>query len=356
MDFFITDFNRSDFSNSLLSYANFGGSFFLNVPTFKKCNLQGNTVFATARLPGIDCSDAVFHGYVDFTATRFENSLANWEKDRLQECNITPTADVAANPINICFDRATFKEGLTFKGTELYQEKALLSFDDSIFEKPERVRFVSVSLPPHSFIGVDPRKFHFIDARLGHINKRKALKDAKQALQKHGRTYSGPMLELAYRQLAVNAEENNRYEQAADLRYLAMEVARSMRWRRIDVFRLSWWYWLLSGYGERVRRAFTALVIIWLVFAAVYWIADSTWWQPKVNTPGASPDAQTSPPSPRVLTAPEALLYSAGVMALQKPEPPPANKRAKLFVLLETVLGPIQAALLALAIRRKFMR
>ncbi len=351
VDFFIVDFNKVDFTNSFLTHANFDGAFFLDVPTFIKCNLQGNTVFATARLPGIDCSDAIFHGPVDFSVTRFENSLADWEKDKLQECNITLN-EAVPKPIIICFDKATFKEGLTFKGIELQQEKALLSFDDSIFEKPEKVRFVAISLPPHSFMGVDPRKFNFNDARLGHINKRKALKEAKQALQKHDRTYSSPMLELAYRQLAVNAEENNRYEQAADLRYLAMEVARPMRWRRIDVFKLSWWYWLLSGYGERVRRALTALLVIWLVSAAIYWSGNATWWQPK-TTPNAT---QSLPPTPRALTAPDALLYSAGVIALQKPEPLPANKLAKLLVLLETVLGPIQAALLALAIRRKFMR
>ena len=356
VDFFIVDFNEVDFSNSLLSYANFDGSFFLNVPIFEKCNFQGNTIYATARLPGINCSDAIFYGQVDFTVTRFENSLADWEKNRLKECSVNPTTDTAEKPLIIRFDKATFKEGLTFKGNELYQEKALLSFDDAIFEKPDRVRFVSISLPPHSFIGVDPRKFHFVDSRLGHIDKRKALEEAKQALQKHGRTYSGPMLELAYRQLAVNAEENNRYRQAADLRYLAMEVARSMRWRRIDVFNLSWWYWLLSGYGERVRRAFAVLVFIWLAFAAIYWSANSTWWQPKVNPSSGTHVSQMSPPAPRVLTAMEALLYSAGVMALQKPEPLPDNKRAKSFVLFETLLGPIQAALLALAIRRKFMR
>lgn len=43
-------------------------------------------------------------------------------------------------------------------------------------------------------------------------------------------------------------------------------------------------------------------------------------------------------------------------MALQKPEPLPANRRAKALVLFEIILGPLQAALLALAIRRKFMR
>jgi hypothetical protein len=51
-----------------------------------------------------------------------------------------------------------------------------------------------------------------------------------------------------------------------------------------------------------------------------------------------------------------ALTYSAGVMTFQKPEPRPATTAAQTVVLLETILGPVQAALLALAIRRKFMR
>ena len=56
------------------------------------------------------------------------------------------------------------------------------------------------------------------------------------------------------------------------------------------------------------------------------------------------------------MTFSEALVYSAGVMALQRPEPRPATTPAQTIVLLETILGPVQAALLALAIRRKFMR
>lgn len=356
-DFSIIDFNKSDFSNSRLSYANFDGSFFLEVPVFNKCELYGNTVFATARLPGADFSDAIFNGHADFTLTRFENSLAKWEHERLKECHIEENAGDTLKPIIIRFDKATFKEGLTFKGNELYQDKALLSFDDAVFEKPERVRFVSISMPPHSFMNVDPRKFHFIDTRWGFVDKRTALSEARNALQKHGRFYSPPMLELAFRQLAVNAEDSNRYEQAADLRYLAMEVARSMRWRRIDWLRLSWWYWLLSGYGEKVRRAFTALLVIWFLFAIIYWkCADATWWQPNQTANTAPAKSEPSETAAKTFTAAEALLYSAGVMALQKPEPLPANKRAKLFVLLETVLGPVQAALLALAIRRKFMR
>ena len=51
-----------------------------------------------------------------------------------------------------------------------------------------------------------------------------------------------------------------------------------------------------------------------------------------------------------------AFTYSAAVMTLQRPEPRPATTAAQRVVLLETILGPVQAALLALAIRRKFMR
>lgn len=358
IDFSVADFNKADFSNSRLTYTNFDGSFFLERPKLNKCELRDITVFSTARLPGIDLSESVVDGHINFTLTRFENVVAEWEAKRLQECGFVDNLKPSSDTIIICFDNVTFKAAVTFKYNELYQERALLSFDDAIFEKPERVRFVSVSLPPHSFMNVDPRKFHFIDTRWGFIDKRTALSDAQKALKKHGRVYSAPVLELAYRQLAVNAEENNRYEQAAELRYLAMEVARSMRWRRIDWLRLSWWYWLLSGYGEKVRRAFAVLLAVWIAFAAIYWLCqDSTWWQIKqTGVTVVSDKAEISNARAKPFTVSEALIYSANVMALQKPEPIPANKRAKLLVLLETIFGPIQAALLALAIRRKFMR
>jgi uncharacterized protein YjbI with pentapeptide repeats len=357
IDFSITNFDEADFSNSHLSRTTFDGSFFLKIPKFNEAVFVDNTVFSTARLPGIDFSGAMFAGHGDFTLTRFESSLSKWEKERLEECHIQENAEEESKPVTICFDKVTFNEGLTFKGNDLYQDKALLTFDDAVFEKPERVRFVSVSMPPHSFMNVDPRKFHFIDARWGFIDKRTALREAQAALKKHGRLYSPPMLELVFRQLAVNAEENNRYGQAADLRYLAMEVARSMRWRKFDWLNLAWWYWLLSGYGEKVRRAFAVLILIWLMFAATYWkLSDETWWQPKQTGVVSSEERKASLVKAKPLTGFESLLYSASVMALQKPEPLPANKSAKLCVLAETVLGPLQAALLALAIRRKFMR
>jgi hypothetical protein len=63
-----------------------------------------------------------------------------------------------------------------------------------------------------------------------------------------------------------------------------------------------------------------------------------------------------APPPAQDLGFRDALLYSLNVATLQKPDPLPNNRRAKLLVWPETVLGPVQAALLALAIRRRFMR
>ena len=52
----------------------------------------------------------------------------------------------------------------------------------------------------------------------------------------------------------------------------------------------------------------------------------------------------------------EGLVHSLYVAALQRPEPKPNDTLTRLFVILETIFAPLQAALLALAIRRKFMR
>lgn len=52
----------------------------------------------------------------------------------------------------------------------------------------------------------------------------------------------------------------------------------------------------------------------------------------------------------------DAVVHSLYVSALQRPDPKPADALTKLFVILQTIFAPLQAALLALAIRRKFMR
>src|SRR5205807_3037231 len=120
-------------------------------------------------------------------------------------------------------------------------------------------------------------------------------------------------------------------------------------------WRLSFWYWIASGYGERPFQAFLVFVSILILSAALYTRVGFARWEPKLaneNDVATAKRDEVGDP----LTFSRALTYSAAVMILQKPEPRPATTAAQTVVLLETILGPVQAALLALAIRRKFMR
>ncbi|MEK6333814.1 MAG: hypothetical protein AABM67_02635 [Acidobacteriota bacterium] len=182
-----------------------------------------------------------------------------------------------------------------------------------------------------------------------------SLNEEISRLEKNRVSSPHPLLAIACRNLAVNAEENHRYEEASKFRYMAMEARRLESWRGFAPWRLSWWYWLASGYGERVWQAFFVLLGILLLSALLYNHVGFARWEPKVASESdvvvAKRDDVGAP-----LKFSRALTYSAGVMILQKPEPRPATTAAQTIVLLETILGPVQAALLALAIRRKFMR
>ncbi|HYH85634.1 MAG TPA: hypothetical protein VEX60_09125 [Pyrinomonadaceae bacterium] len=163
---------------------------------------------------------------------------------------------------------------------------------------------------------------------------------------------------MAYRNLAVNTEENHHYEEASRFRYMVMEARRLegwQGWRNSASWMLNWWYWLASGYGERIWRAFVVLLGIWLLAAALYTQVGFARWETKVTNEKEAAEVRRDEVG-EPLRWPHALLYSAGVMTLQKPDPRPATNAAQAFVMLETILGPVQAALLALAIRRKFMR
>jgi hypothetical protein len=311
---------------------------------------------------------AVFNGNAYFQGTRFieKDSSPGRSVDSNNKAISTNDGD-GANPniINVSFNGARFKDGVSFE-ENMFIGQALVRFAAAVFDKPEHVTFHTVALRPCWFVNVDSRKLNFINVDWGLLNRRDAVRKEIKALW--WQIANKPrLLAVTFRQLAVNAEENNRYEEAANFRYMAMEVKRIERGYIENLFSLGWWYWALSGYGERVLRAFVALLMIWLLFAVFYWSGNATWWQPKQANKGvAESNAGEKQPSAVVerqgtavaqpLALPDALIYSFGVMALQKPEPLPANKRAKSLVLLETILGPLQAALLALAIRRKFMR
>jgi len=175
--------------------------------------------------------------------------------------------------------------------------------------------------------------------------------EASELNQKDPRFYR--LLSIACRQLAVNAEENHRYDQASDLRFWSMELQRKEGWRargRLTIGILHSLYRYLSGYGEEILRAFLMLVAILLLFAFLYTRVGFV--HPLSTAPAATLSNELGQPQKPT----KALAYSLAVITLQRPDPRPLTTAAWFAVLAETILGPIQAALLILAVRRRFMR
>src|SRR6266481_2082572 len=104
-------------------------------------------------------------------------------------------------------------------------------------------------------------KFEFIN-----IEWNGTIADEISSLLNDGISYPHRLLSIACRQIAVNAEDNHRYEEASNFRYMSMDARRREKWRGFAILNLYWWYWAASGYGERIVRAFLILVGLWLLF------------------------------------------------------------------------------------------
>lgn len=90
----------------------------------------------------------------------------------------------------------------------------------------------------------------------------------------------------------------------------------------------------------------------------VTWIATADGNKPAAPNPAPLLAASSTPPATTIrrLSLKEAFHYSVDVAMLQKPDPKPSSEAGKWLVRTETLLAPLQAALLALAVRRRFMR
>lgn len=332
------DWDPADMEDSHRKDANFEGAIFYEDASFigifkseacfRSSTFKNAVYFCASFKARAIFASAVFKG-----VTHFKNSTFSSSAD---------------------FSHATFEEYVKFEGLEdmeVFLTTYSLDLQSARVEKPERFSFHWLTLCPHFFVGIDARKFGFTNVKWvwrGAANEIETLEN---------RIISSPhsCLAVACRQLAVNAEENDRYEDASKFRYLSMDAERREKWRGFPIWRLSWWYWLASGFGERMSQAFLVLLGILLLSAVFYTQVGFARWEPRLAS-----EADVLSNKRDEVGAPmrfsRALTYSLGVMTLQRPEPRPATILAQAVVLLETILGPVQAALLALAIRRKFMR
>jgi uncharacterized protein YjbI with pentapeptide repeats len=387
-----TDLNRPDFGRAEFHQdADFSFAKFLHygVNLSSGVFLEDVAFRATVFEGGGDFAGVTFVGNADFTSAYFKDS-AYFNPNLSSDNSFEPTSfkkgaifDKATFDKDLTFSRATFYQSAYFRGAsflgdtdfsdatfnsdaifasatfasylrfsgENFRQDSVVSLEHSLIKKPEHISFHALHLRPNWFINVDVRKFELIEIDWGE----RRVEDEINFLLHRRKISPYRALSISYRGLALNSEENHRYEEASNFRYMAMEARRFENWRGFAPWSLSWWYWLASGYGERITRAALVLLGIWIFSGLIYTHVGFARWEPKLASEGDAVAAQKDDIG-APLKFSRALTHSAGVMMLQKPEPKPATTAAQMAVLLELILGPVQAALLALAIRRKFMR
>ncbi len=156
-----------------------------------------------------------------------------------------------------------------------------------------------------------------------------------EIMYRKNRTIPVSNLREAYQVLKQKYQNKGDHVRAGDFHYGEMEMK-----RREYAFPRRWFswefvYWFLSGYGVSHLRALFILGILVVGFALLY----------HYTSPGAFDGLS------------EALRYSIGVVAFQRPEMPESfGEPQKWLHLIEAILGPVQITLFVLALRLRLKR
>jgi hypothetical protein len=382
--FDVTFEGEADFSDATFQEkgASFQYATFKESATFHNATFEGMAFFARSIFEGeANFNEATFKGMANFYNATFEDRARFYNATFEEEAYFA----YATFQEIAFFYNATFQEGANFWSLQTSPTQTRLIFRAAVIDKPERFSFHSTYLRPSWFLDVDAQKFDFSDVEWFRLPNGKKLTLEKEiefldglpripAYERTSPRSNLRKLQMACRRLMNNAEENRAYPTANEFHYWSMELQRKESWwRRLGLRGTSYWaYWALSGYGERPRRAFLVLVGMWALFALLYMMAGPS--QLKVFSISlqeiltvSAQDIRTFLSALRVPSPFEikhfwadirpALVYSLGAIARLRPYPLPGGPSGFQFlVTAEGILGPLQIALLALAIRRQVMR
>ena len=339
---------------------------------FRQANFQGVLHLRSGCFRGEAQFDhATFHKGADVSGTRFHDT-AEWSMTTFREdaqfnrCTFVGYADFsyAVFEANAKFFSATFKDAIQFlagvlsykRTVQTFSRDGYVDFQEARIEKPERVKFQTIRLRPSWFIGTDPKSFTF-DTIAWHPDGLQEEIAYVRKIQDHRRIpYLFSRLEKVCWDLSKNQEDHSYYAQASTFRYWAADLRRRRRCYGLAFWTLEWWYWAASGYGERAARAFMTLVLIWIGFAFFYTRMPVGASNSEIVFQQKHETASTASERATGLTFRQCTVYSAQAILLQSPQPPPIAVSGRLLVSFEKIVASFQAALLALAIRRRFLR
>lgn len=349
-------------NTEFLSYANFDSVKFHKLAYFIFAKFQADAYFYSAEFKSKADFRYTFFSNGRFTKAHFAETADFKFAEFGRDANFIETTFVKEAKFNhsklfianftdakffgdASFEFAEFLNFAIFRGNNknpVFAENAVLNLQNAIIEKPERISFHTVRLEPNWFVDINVRQFVFTICRWNYSNGERI--DVTKEIQKLSkqRLIENPYkhLTLTCWQLADNQEESKNFPTASDFRKFAQESYRQEENNKFKIWYLQWWYWLSSNYGESPLKAATFLVVVILGYAIAYYFADF-----QVS------NVQTK------LSFYQAFLQSVATATLQNLEIiKPYSNTSYLLIISERIFAPLQAALLALAIRRKFMR
>jgi len=383
---------EADFTQASFQSVAFERATFARGVRFTGCDFFSNVYFHETKFGGRE-NNRITSGHAHFEYALFE------EKSKVYFQNSWFSWFVN-------FDYANLRGYIFFKGSEdfplfdsvLEPQTAefgpLLSFVNTVIEQPDRVYFHTVRLRPYWFVSVDSRKFNLTN--IDWFDERGHLITAEgelESLRKRNYKRAEQLLATAFRQLAANADDNTRLEEASFFRRLAMEtewIERRKKFsqlyahvreqikkqkvlsgtaqgytptppaslfavlRKSGDFILHLLYRLSSFYGENWGRATGVLVLILILFAGLFRSVQF------YVCPADKPITQSSQQNlcqTRRLNNYEAVRHSLTTATFQTVDyRKPITGTGETLTVFEKIFAPLQAALLALAIRRRFMR
>jgi uncharacterized protein YjbI with pentapeptide repeats len=399
------DFRQSRFE----AEADFGEAE-LHSPTFAASVFGGRASFGAARLFGTaDFQTAVFGREADFFSTKFFG-LANFGYTKHQvrssfvdtvfedvtfgRVEFSPWTNFYRTVFNgradfdftkfqdVTFGSAQFRKGADFEAaafsgdvefhhvsfglTGRTDEAAVADFTDARFEKPTRVRFtqvnknVGVGLRAR-FLNCDVEQVHLEDVRWHRRRGRMVLQDeldvtegstdTKADTKAADRRSGHELVAIAYRQLINNFDKVRSLDLAEDCFCGSMEMKRRDPNEPLASRAVLDAYKLASSYGSSYTQALLVLLCIVIAFGLLYAL-------PQLRLEIAPhQDGALQMASTWLRRCPAGLFHSLEIATFQREATYTFSwRRGRLATIAEQTLVPIQAALLLLALRRRFRR
>jgi hypothetical protein len=384
------DFSRAKFDSPVRTFfheAKFSGNGRANFRSAQFSGLGGvsfwNSCFSSDK--GVTFNFATFTGKkgADFSSTQFSGQgLIDFSNTEF------------SGNLGVDFSEAHFscKKGTRFIKTK-FLGPGIINFDKTVFEEsipvwflniemdfPENLKFIDVSnLGNVLFLYSDLEKISFKNARFrktqNKLFNREYLADEirNEIVTEDNDKIEYSLdyfnqVEILYRQLKLNFENQRDYARAGDFHYGELEMrrkAKMLEWEEKPVskylpflkyFNLTQFYKIVSGYGEKWVQALASFVAVWLMFTGL----NLFWVEPKSTMPQEQPARMEQWKKDSIHRLGGSALFSFKVLTLQRWGDDFQLKGTsyfpKFFVALQHLIGPTIIALMLLAIRRQFRR